>query len=910
MRAATGQCRARIDVLMSVENANASTDATHFPSDLPQRLNEAEMKMRLYEALERVFTNAGDLQTGCRQTLRVVCESLGMQSGGLLFSDPTLAPISWPNPTISDKSWHLFMAQVKTANATLWTRLPGNPPCVMLGLPVREHEQISACLILTSDQLLDPSDETLTALDTLGLRLGSFIAHQLAITRDLPNQQRYVREQEYARRNLNIQYNVTRVLAEAGTPDEGIYRVLSTICQGLNWQYGAWWRVDEAAQRLRYTTSWHAPGVNSTAFDQDNFTIILTRGKDVLGMVWQTGQPIWTADVPGDPRFGRNALIGAMGMNTVILIPVFNAGKVVAIMEFLCHNRQPADASLLQMLRALGAQIGGFLDRKRVQEALRESEERFRQLAEYIDYVLWIRDPRQNKVLYVSPAFERLFGISREAVLSNPIAVIKTIHRDDRKRVLQALRQQDSALYDIEYRLHQPDGTLRWVTARNFLIYDEQGDVLRAIGVVQDITERKTWELLQKQLLKRTQELYDISRRIGMADTADDVLSSLLKVSYLHRAHRATVIVFETPWVHLEQPPPTGMVYASYSPQGIESPALRPGQHFSIAPEEAQQMQPLLIGDVKHDARITPERRRMLASQGTNSIACFPLIANGDLYGTLLFHFKTLHALSNEEMDYAQGLVGQAAVAIHNMRLLEAEGSARQQAERANELRLRFLGMISHELRTPLTSIKGFATTLLASDLSWDAQNQHEFLSIIDSEADKLADMIDQLLDLSRIESGSLRIEPKQQPFKQVLDAAHPNLILAARDHPLVIDVPADLPEVNTDYVRISQVLVNLVSNAAKYSPTSTLIQLNARCENGMLIVQINDQGQGIAPDDRPYVFEAFRRGSGRDIQHTKGAGLGLAICKGIIEAHGGRIWIDERPEPGTSISFSLPCGA
>ena len=134
-------------------------------------------------------------------------------------------------------------------------------------------------------------------------------------------------------------------------------------------------------------------------------------------------------------------------------------------------------------------------------------------------------------------------------------------------------------------------------------------------------------------------------------------------------------------------------------------------------------------------------------------------------------------------MDYAQGLVGQAAVAIHNMRLLEAEAAARQQAERANELRLRFLGMISHELRTPLTSIKGFATTLLATDLTWDQQNQHEFLSIIDNEADKLADMIGQLLDLSRIESGSLRIEPKKQLLKAVMDAAQPDLILAAQDH-------------------------------------------------------------------------------------------------------------------------------
>ena len=894
---------------MSVENAKTSTNtsATRYPSDLPQRLTEAEVRMRLYEAVERVLTDADDLKAGCLQVLRVTCESLGAQNGALLFNDPSISAVIWPEQTPSEESWAQFASHVKTANAPLWTHLPGKNPCVMMGAPVREHARTSACILLISEQSHDPSDEILGALDTLSLRLGGFIVHQQAMERDIPNQRRYAKEQEHAKHNLKIQYSVTRELAESATPDEGIHHVLGTICQGLGWQFGAWWRVDEEAGQLHYSTSWRTPGLNTDAFDRDSHTMIFTRGKDVLGTVWQTGQPIWTTDVPHDVRFGRNTLIGDMGMNTAILIPIFNTGKVIAIMEFLCQERQPADPTLLQMLRALGAQIGGFMDRKRVQDALRESEERFRQLAEYIDYVFWIRDPCQNKVLYVSPAFERIFSAPRESVFNNPTAVIKTIYRDDRKRVLRALKQQDSVLHNIEYRLYQPDGSLRWVASRNFLIRDEEGNVLRAIGVVQDITERKTSELMQKQLLRRTQELYDVSRRIGMANTPDDVLGALLKVSYLHEAHQAVVIVFDAPWAHLDQPPTAGQIYAFYPLPTEQSSILKPGDRFSIAPEEAQQMQPILIGDVSQDARIAPERHRILEIQGTRTLAIFPLIANGELYGSLLLHFPLLNALSNEDMDYAQGLVGQAAVAIHNMRLLEAEAAARQQAERANELRLRFLGMISHELRTPLTSIKGFATTLLATDLTWDQQNQHEFLSIIDNEADKLADMIDQLLDLSRIESGALRIEPKRQPFKSVMDAAQPNLILAAQDHPITIDVPADLPVVNTDCVRITQVLVNLVSNAAKYSPNSALIRVTARQEESWVLVQVIDHGQGIASADRPYVFEAFRRGSERTVQHTKGAGLGLAICKGIIEAHGGRIWIEDRIGPGTAISFTLP---
>jgi two-component system sensor histidine kinase KdpD len=253
-----------------------------------------------------------------------------------------------------------------------------------------------------------------------------------------------------------------------------------------------------------------------------------------------------------------------------------------------------------------------------------------------------------------------------------------------------------------------------------------------------------------------------------------------------------------------------------------------------------------------------------------------------------------------------RGLTDQAAIAIHNIRLLEAEAKARHEAEIANNVKTKFLAMISHELRTPLTSIKGFATTLLANDVTWDEESQHEFIETINLEADKLTDMIEQLLDLSRLQSGTLRIKPAPVSFSDILNTASAQLKIVTHNHPFTVQTPDDLPALYADRQRIAQVLMNLVGNAAKYSPPSAPITLSAHAENQFVQISVRDVGSGIAPEDKAGLFEPFQRGESA-LRTTKGAGLGLAICKHLIEAHGGSIWVQEHPGPGALIAFTVP---
>jgi two-component system sensor histidine kinase KdpD len=239
--------------------------------------------------------------------------------------------------------------------------------------------------------------------------------------------------------------------------------------------------------------------------------------------------------------------------------------------------------------------------------------------------------------------------------------------------------------------------------------------------------------------------------------------------------------------------------------------------------------------------------------------------------------------------------------------LLQREQTAREAAEKANLLKLQFLAMISHELRTPLTSIKGFVTTLLADDIILPPADQLRYLNIINSESDRLKELVEDLLDLSQVQAGVLTINPEVQAFASVVNTVKPQLYTLAQSHDLVLDLPENLPKIKADTYRIGQVLTNLVSNATKYSPAHTQITIIASASNGMVQVDVADQGEGISPQDRELVFEAFRQVDRKRKEFIKGAGLGLAICKGLIEAHGGHIWIQEQDLPGTTVSFTLP---
>lgn len=239
-------------------------------------------------------------------------------------------------------------------------------------------------------------------------------------------------------------------------------------------------------------------------------------------------------------------------------------------------------------------------------------------------------------------------------------------------------------------------------------------------------------------------------------------------------------------------------------------------------------------------------------------------------------------------------------------RLLLIEQAALIESEQANQMKVQFLAIISHELRTPLTSIKGFSSLLMEINASLDAKSQQEFIAIIDQEADKLAELIGQLIDSAGLQTGKLHIQPKPCHLTAIMSIAMAQLQAVTAQHPLSIHVSPDLAPILADEQRITQVLVNLVGNAAKFSPPGTQITLAAAQHETTVQVDVSDEGSGIALENREKVFETFWQPERLTSGNMKGLGLGLAICQGIIAAHGGNIWVAD-VSSGTTISFTLP---
>lgn len=228
---------------------------------------------------------------------------------------------------------------------------------------------------------------------------------------------------------------------------------------------------------------------------------------------------------------------------------------------------------------------------------------------------------------------------------------------------------------------------------------------------------------------------------------------------------------------------------------------------------------------------------------------------------------------------------------------------------RSELLKTELLSMVSHELRTPLTAIKGFATTLLRSHIRWSKEQQKDFLHNIDQETDRLTHLIGNLLDMSRLEAGALNLEKDSYQVSEILESIGSGLGAMTKYHRLKVKMPAGLPSVFADKTRVGQVLTNLIENAVKYSKNGSQIMVGAKSSDGMIIITVSDRGDGIHPDLLDKVFERFYRGDTVVAGRKDGIGLGLSICRALVEAHGGKIWVESEMGRGSNFNFSLPAG-
>jgi two-component system sensor histidine kinase KdpD len=279
-----------------------------------------------------------------------------------------------------------------------------------------------------------------------------------------------------------------------------------------------------------------------------------------------------------------------------------------------------------------------------------------------------------------------------------------------------------------------------------------------------------------------------------------------------------------------------------------------------------------------------------------------PLIASGGPTGVVGLLPRTPGSeFEPEQFHYLEAFANQTAIAIERILLAEAAQRALLKAE-TESLRNTLLSSISHDLRTPLSAITGAATTLLQEEVMIDQVSRLDLLQTIQEEAEHLNRIIKNVLDMTRLESGAITVNKEWQPLEEIVGVVLNRLGDRLKDHPVTVKLPNNMPLIPFDGLLIEQVLVNLFDNAIKYTPKGTPLELSASESFYIVTVELADRGPGIPPGEEEHIFEKFVRGRGMG----GGVGLGLAICRTIITAHGGKIWAENRPDGGAVFRFTL----
>lgn len=524
--------------------------------------------------------------------------------------------------------------------------------------------------------------------------------------------------------------------------------------------------------------------------------------------------------------------------------------------------------------------VRDITDRKRAETALRENEARFRQLAENIQEVFWLSDAEIDRILYISPAYEQIWGRSVESINIDPKSFVNAIHPDDRQRVASNLAHPDR-VFEIEYRVIQPGGEIRWIRDRGFPIFDASGNVTRRAGLAQDITERKQAEEQLHNLAERL-ELALQSANIGIWEW-DLATDHLIWDDRMFELYGILASDFDEIWMAWEtRLHPDDLLKA----QAVVQHSLANGQDYQM---EFRVVWP--DGSIHHIASYA------LIQCDSEGKAIRLVGANFDISDRKQAELEIRQL--NEALEQQN----------RNLEILVAKRTDElmrrtTQLEASNKELESFSYSVSHDLRAPLRHIHGFVNALQqrlqGQEVLTDAKVVH-YLQVIENSSQKMAQLIDGLLTLSRVGRKPIVYAPVslRQLVDEAVEIVHSNL-----EPPNPVEfVIGDLPTVEGDATLLQQVLNNLIGNAVKFSRQ----QPQPRVELGQLpdgAIFIKDNGVGFQMKYADKLFGAFQRLHAQT--EFEGTGIGLAIVQRIIHRHGGIIWAESEPNQGTVFYFTI----
>ncbi|MFP4006701.1 MAG: PAS domain-containing protein [Spirulinaceae cyanobacterium] len=564
------------------------------------------------------------------------------------------------------------------------------------------------------------------------------------------------------------------------------------------------------------------------------------------------------------------------GYTSIIALPLLNnENNPFGVLTLYSTETNTFDDEEVKLLQELTADFAYGINALRDRRSLAESEEKFRQLTENIEDVFWMQNVENNDTLYVSPAYEQIWGRSCQSLYNNPSSYQEAINPEDRDRLNSLIQNSPNGYFDSEYRIIHPDGSVRWIWDRGFPIYDEQGNLYRKAGIAKDITERKQIEEMlrrskdemEQRVRQRTLELAQINEKLQQELRDRIAIEAQLRKS--EKQYRTLVQHF-----------PDGAVFL-FDREGRHT--IADGVGLTTQNLSREQLE-------KHTLEALPDQLLVAVRPLYEAALNGETLTRSVEYRDRIYTYQAL-PVRNEQGEVFAGMIAMQDI------------TERAAIERMKD---EFIAVVSHELRTPLTSIHGALNLLDSGLVQPDSPQGSRVIQIAAESAARLTRLVNDILELERLESGKIKLNPEPIQAVPLLQHALDQMYLMAHRSGVTLVWSAPDCQFIADRDRILQVLTNLLSNAIKFSDRDQTVSLHLHLTPDSLVFTVQDYGRGIHPDKIDCIFERFHQIDASDSRQKGGTGLGLAICRSIVEQHGGKIWVESTLNQGSCFYFSL----
>jgi PAS domain S-box-containing protein len=535
----------------------------------------------------------------------------------------------------------------------------------------------------------------------------------------------------------------------------------------------------------------------------------------------------------------------------------------------------------------------------------------FRQIAENMGEVFWLRDLKDHSVLYINPAYEKIWGRTCQSLYDNPGSFMEAVYPEDLAFVQQTYENYlKTGEFNIEYRIVQPSGAIRWVRTSNFPIRNEKGEMIRDTGLAVDITHIKTAQADVKQQSQLQEILMHTAKQyinIPLDKIDDTINQSMSEIGKYVQADRAYVFMYD--W----EKHTCSNTY-EWCNRGI-TPQIDELQDVPIEmiPDWATNH---MVGNTMYIEDVSKLEdgsalKEILAPQDIKSLIAVPMMRGNGCVGFVGFDsvFK-LHKYSEKEQNMLE-VFAQIMVNIGIRKELEDNLIIQKnRAETANRTKSEFLANMSHEIRTPLNGVIGFAELLRQTKLD---NTQSHYLETISTSANSLLSIINDILDFSKIEAGKLVLDLIETDIYDLINQTLEMVKYPANQKQLEIslDINPKTPRfITVDPVRLRQIVLNLLSNALKFTKSGSIkISVSYKAidqVNGELFCSVKDTGIGIEKSLQKKLFQAFGQADSSTTRIYGGTGLGLTISDKLVKRMGGTIEVESEPGVGSTFSFSI----